>query len=392
MSGPNINLKTLEYDSIKNELIDFLKSKEEFSDYNFEGSALSTIIDLLTFNTFYQIFFQNILVNEMFIDTAQKLESIISHAKIQGYLVPGKISSFATLKITTANENEYLPPYQKIIGSKVNGDIKLFYNLNGATTSIPEGGSSPEILIDIYEAKRFVNGSVFALNEEKQSVFIPDIDMDYRTLKVEVSETGNENDFQEYRVGNNVEPNLNIDSKVCFLERTLNGYEVFFAGKYNESTGIYIENALPSNAIIKLTYLVSSGSSGNGSSSFSFVSTPTTLTNPTIVSTTGASYRGKNEPSIEELKFNIPRQFSAQNRVVTKEDVKSFLIKNGFSDNYYDILVEGGEERDPDLFLGKVFFNIIGITTQQAQTAEKLLNDYSIAGILYEYDPDLTDV
>jgi len=96
MSAPNINLKTLDFNSIKTELIDYISSKSEFADYNFEGSALSSIIDLLSFNSFYQILFQNILVNEMFLDTAQKLESLISHAKLQGYLIPGKISSDVT--------------------------------------------------------------------------------------------------------------------------------------------------------------------------------------------------------------------------------------------------------------------------------------------------------
>ena len=111
MAIPNIKLTSLEYDDIYKQIVSYISTKSEFTDYNFEGSALSTIVDLLAYNTFYQIVFQNILVNEMFIDSSQKLESIISHAKLQGYTVPSRQSSFSTLRLRGAGDNGAVADY-----------------------------------------------------------------------------------------------------------------------------------------------------------------------------------------------------------------------------------------------------------------------------------------
>jgi len=386
MSVPNINLKTLDFNSIKTELIEYISSKNEFADYNFEGSALSSIIDLLAYNSFYQIIFQNILVNEMFLDTAQKLESIISHAKIQGYLVPGKVSSDVTLRVRGSVAGETIPAYTRFQGIKTNGDVKLFYNVNQVTLAASEPDLIPEAIVDVYEAKRLVRSARFTLDVDTQSVFIPDVDMDQRTLQVRVSTDGT--NFVEYRIGSLNEPNITQESNVCFLERRLTGYDVVFSGQYNPITGQLISNPLEDTAIIELSYLVSSGLVGNGASTFSIVSS--IITNPTIVSLSGISSRGRDEPNIESLKFSIPRQFSAQDRVVTKDDVKAFLVENGFAANISDIAVEGGDERTPQV-LGKVYFKRISsdLSAEQQTTAISLLTEKGIAGIQFEYDTTL---
>lgn len=389
MATPNINLKSLEFEDIKNELVAYLKSQSDFSDYDFEGSALSTIVDLLAYNTFYQIFFQNILVNEMFIDSAQKLESIISHAKLLGFAVPGKQSSIATLRVR-ADSTGTIPAYTRFRGVKNNAEIKLFYNLTSETVR-PVGGGITEAIFPVYEASSFVNGQLLPFDVDSQSSFIPDLNVDLRTIKVEVSTDGGSS-FEEYIVQSTVEPVSSLNSNFCFIDRTESGYDIKFTGSYDENSGVFYYGTLPSDSLVKVTYLVSSGSAGNGASSFSFAQA-SPVPNPTIVSVNGASATGKDEPSIEELKFNLPRIFSAQSRVVTKSDLKSFLIENGFAEDFDSIFVEDGPvDRDPVADIGKVYYRTIpdlenvGEGDGRRQLSEQMLGDRGVSGIVYQYD------
>ena len=387
MTTPNINLKSLEFNDIKNELVTYIKSKSDFSDFDFEGSALSTIVDLITYNTFYQLMFQNILVNEMFIDSAQKLESLISHAKIQGFVVPGKRSSTSTITVSSSAGGT-IPAYTRFQGRKSNAEIRLFYNLTDE--QLTSNGSGFDATFDVYEASRFVNGAALPFNSTSQSSFIPEIDIDFRTIKVEVNARDGEG-LKEYKVATSVEPTVATNENVCFLERRQTGYDIVFTGIYDSTNGVFKTSELPDETIVKVTYAVPSGLAGNGASSFTFAGV-SPIPSPTIVSISGLSSRGTNAPSIENLKFNIPRVFSSQSRVVTKDDVKAFLIKEGFATTFSEIKVEGGEERSP-LELGNVFFRVVvdgsDITTEQQTLAQTLLAEKSISGILYTYDSSL---
>ncbi|HAW80049.1 MAG TPA: hypothetical protein DCX27_10270 [Balneola sp.] len=358
MSAPNINLKNLEFDQIKNELVTYLKSQSEFTDYNFEGSALSTIIDLLTYNTFYQIFFQNILINEMFLDTAQKLESIISHAKVQGYVVPGKTSSTAKLEFTNNGDTgtPTIPKYKKFRGIKNNSEVKLFYNIEDV--SVVEGET---VEFTVYEAKRFVNKAPITLDVTNQSVFIPEIDVDFRTLQVFVDE-------DEYKVVTSVEPNVLNEAKLCYLERRSNGYDVRFSGIVSSDGTEYDSSTLDGESIT-VTYAVPSGSLGNEVSAFNFVSDAPTGTLNTI----SPSSRGANAPSLESLKFAIPRTFSSQSRIVTEDDVNLFLLNNNYATNAVTIKVSETET-------GVV--EVVGIEEEEEQAIEEL-NARSIVGIRF---------
>lgn len=358
MSPPNINLKNLEFEQIKTELVTYLKSQSEFTDYNFEGSALSTVVDLLAYNTFYQIFFQNILINEMFLDSAQKLESIISHAKVQGYVVPGKTSSTARLEFTNNGDTDTptILKYKKFRGIKNNSEVKLFYNIEDV--SVAEGET---VEFTVYEAKRFVNKAPITLDVTNQSVFIPEIDVDFRTLQVFVDGT-------EYKVVTSVEPNVLNETKLCYLERRSNGYDVKFSGIVSSDGTVYEGSTLDAEPIT-VTYAVPSGSLGNGCSAFNFVSDAPSGTLNEI----SLSSRGADAPSLESLKFAIPRTFSSQSRIVTEDDVKLFLLNNNYATNAAGITLT------PNNF-GEV--TVEGITTTP-QEAINELNARSIVGITF---------
>jgi hypothetical protein len=129
MTNPKIQLGSLDFDEIKTSLKSFLGGQEEFKDFAFEGSAIGTLVDLLAYNTFYYAFYNNMFANEMFIDTAQKPESLISLAKPMGYVVPGRISSSVTLKLRVAGEaGASVAAFQPIQATNANGQTTTFYN------------------------------------------------------------------------------------------------------------------------------------------------------------------------------------------------------------------------------------------------------------------------
>tara|TARA_R100000008_G_scaffold85273_2_gene74775 strand:+ start:463 stop:1659 length:1197 start_codon:yes stop_codon:yes gene_type:complete len=394
MTIPNIKLTSLEYSDIYNQIVDYIKDKEEFTDFDFEGSALATITDLLAYNTFYQIIFQNIMVNEMFIDSAQKLESIISHAKLQGYAVPGKQSALASVRIRNVGDGtSSITAYTKFQGSKTDSDVKLFYNIDpiyiDSSSGISQGTGT------IYEAKTAVVKQRIIPDVDEQSAFIPESNIDIKTLKVEVDLDGSGN-YSTYRLASSVETNISSSDGVFFIERRQSGYDIIFGGLTDPLTGNLITSKITTQTNIRISYLVPSGTEGNGYSNFSFVGSPqaasataaapTIGTNTEVVSTSGLSQNGKNAPSINSLKFFVPRYFAAQDRAITKSDITSLLVNSGYANSSDDVTVVGGEELStPEL--GTIYISISGVdsTDDIAISATQLIQSKASLGMSVVY-------
>lgn len=368
MAIPPINLSNIEYEDIYNSLKEYISSKEYFTDFDYEGSAISTIIDLLTYNTYYQLVFQNILVNEMFLDSAQKLESLRSHAKLHGFSIQNRYSS--TTNITITNDTTFtIPQYSKFEGRTSTGLVRIFYNIEEITAS--SDGTNFYATFDLYEAQTSVLNQLFTPNVEKQSCFIPNQNFDFRSLKVTV-------DGIEYRRGNEVEPNVYTDNKIYYLESNGSGYDVIFAsGMVDPNTGESIGDPLTSDSSIRISYLIPSGTSGNGINQISFPNIPLGAT--LIVNATSSG--GKDTLSSDNLKFFIPRSFAAQNRIVTESDIKSALLMKGYATTEADIiLVNGYDLSTPEP--GTVYVNILN-SSISGETIEEFLNSYGISGIQY---------
>jgi len=393
MSNPNINLKSINYDSIYNDIVNYIKSQSDFKDFDFEGSALSTIIDLLSYNTFYQIVFQNIIVNEMFLDTSQKLDSVISHAKLHGYTVSPRKSSTSSLSvINNISVGDVIPAYTRFQGKKTNGEIKVFYNLKPITTTTDANGQIIAGPFDVYEGNQVVQNAIFqntgtktSINVSEQSIFIPESNLDINTLKVEVK-VGTIDAFEEYDQSSTILPSVNVEDKFFFLERRGDGYKLVFGSFIDELTGEVSPNKLTDESKVRISYIVSSGDSGNGCSSFSFINPPSSFTNSRIITNSGLSKGGFNEPNLEALKSFIPRAFAAQERVVTKEDIKVLLVNSGLATQISKVTVETTDE-ESTIPLGEVYFRIEDVADSDpaAQTAETLINNKGMAGINYIY-------
>mgnify|MGYP003132664092 CR=1 FL=1 len=377
MSIPPINLNNLDFNGIKNNIKTYISSKPEFTDFNYEGSALSTVIDLLTYSTYYQLIFQNILVNEMFLDSAQKLESIKSHAKVQGFLVQNKFSAKSNVTATRSSSSATINKYDSFTGRNASGIIKTFYVLSDVSFS------SNEATFDIFEGQNAIIKKQFTPDVTNQSCFIPDQSFDFRTLSVEVNINGtdNENDYITYRRGNSVEPNINQDSKVFYLESFGNGFLVkFIGGIINPETGETPgEDTITENTKIRITYIIPSGSAGNGVSQFNSTNDSINL----VSNVTSAG--GRENTSAENLKLFVPRTFASQERLVTETDIKTGIVNSNFTTSMDNIiLVNGANLTTPEP--GTIYVKLT-TTVNESELIEYLTNN-GVLGVNFVYgDP-----
>jgi len=359
MALPPINLSNLEFQSIYDNLKSYLSNQSEFTDYDFEGSALSTIVDLLAYNTYYQLIFQNILVNEMFLDSAQKLESLRSHAKSHGFAIQNRYSSIMSVKFSSSGVFTYTP-YTKHTARTPDGLTRIFYNLTGFTGEATNE-TTYESTQTLYEAQTAVINQQFTFNYEKQLVFIPNQDFDFRTLVVKVNGV-------EYRRGNSVEANIYSNNKIYYLESNANGYDIkFVSGMVDPNTGTTIGDVLSSDSIITISYLIPSGSSANGVTSLSADGSVTR----TVLTTSGG---GRTNLSSDNIKFFIPRTFAAQNRLVTESDIKGALIEAGYASDSNSITLTNPE------------YGVVYVNTDYTGSPDDLINflvEHGVAGISY---------
>ena len=333
MTLPPINLSNLDYDSIYANIKTYIKSKSEFTDFDFDGSALSTLLDLLTFNTYYQLVFQNILVNEMFIDSAQKIESLRSHAKV---------SSFS------------INDYESFTGIRSNGTSKSFYALPGV--EVVNDGTNFTSTFDLYEAQTGVVNQSFSFNTDRNACFIPTQNIDFRTITVKAN-------GETYRRGGTTEPNSTTEN-IYYLESNGTGYDVRFTKTFESSPSVTI------------SYLVPSGDSGNGINQFSI-----SRRNPPVLTYTvnESSSGGSELSSLSDLKFLIPRTFASQERAITESDIKSSLYEAGFAPNGADDITLTTSATP-----GQVFVSIGNLSGTEPEVVTFLQNR-GVIGIDYNY-------
>jgi hypothetical protein len=339
------NLGSLNFEEIKESLKNYLKNQDNLRDFNFEGSVMQTILNALAYNTYYYAFYANMVANETFLDSAQRIDSIISLSKPLGYFVPLKSSSKAVINVFGLLDD--IPEYAHFYGVDSDGIIYSFY-----TISSYQAVDSDALNVEIYEGKRIYTdlNVTNRFDFVKQRFFINDPDIDVNTLKVKVQLDGLNNPANTKdpwvladTLGNTTTANQNV----YYLERANNGVYVLF-GKTN-SLGNSIADGSDQ---VFIDYLASSGSAANGIVAFSFVS-PTEIAGNLNIGLLKASSGGLDEPNLDFVKFVAPRAFASQNRAVTKDDIKALIAPFFTSPSEFNVF--GGDETFPRMY-GRVFF------------------------------------
>jgi hypothetical protein len=383
-----INVSELDFDTIKSNLKEFLRSQNEFSDYDFDGSGLSVLLDVLAYNTHYNAYYLNMLANESFLDSALLRNSVVSHAKRLGYTprstkAPVAKIDFTIETLNTTAGNLTLPAGYTFMSEIIDNKFYNFVTLDDVTVA---KSNTKFIFEDLQIYEGILNSYNYTQSDAsnpKQIFEIPDENIDTSTLKISVRESSSNTDSVVYAVNDDV---LNVDanSEVYYLQEGKNGnYEIYFGD------GI-LGKKIPDGGIVTMTYLTTNGPAANKANNFIATDIIESYNNFTVNSVSAAA-GGSTRETVDQIKFAAPLQYTSQNRAVTKNDYIK-LIQQKYP-QFESVNVWGGEENDPPIY-GKVFiaakpregFEVTD--TQKEYIKEQILKPISILTV----SPEIVDV
>lgn len=390
-----LRVTELDFLEIKENLKTFLRSQEQFADFDFDGAGMNVLLDILAYNTHYMAFYQNMIANEMFIDSAQLRPSVISHAKLMNYVPSGQKGATAIINIQAApslsEDNDRttitLDKYTKLMGSDIDGVNYPFVTIRSNTVSKTNGSFS-------FSNVHIKQGEVVTLQYEMTSgnearrFEIPSANVDSDTIVVYVQESSTNTDVKLYSVHEDI-TELTANTLAYFLEENENGFYSFYFG--DDVIGKKPKNG----SIIICTYLDNVGILSNNINNFVFVeSVGGEYSDNVTVSVVSSSRGASSKETIENIRFRAPYAHTAQNRAVTSIDYESLLIKDY---NYIDaVSVWGGEDNDPPVY-GKVYMSIktkgnYALTNLEKEIIKNdLIEKRNVLSIIPEIvDPDYT--
>lgn len=352
-----LNTTELDFKKIKDNLKSYLKNSDSsFSDYDFEGSGLNHLLDVLAYNTHYNAITAHMAVNESFIDTAQVRSNVVSHAKLVGYTPKSVSSASATLSVklqrTSGTASSATIGSGTTFTTSVDGVNYTFQTLADTVSNRYNETSGnfefDEVVIREGSSK---TTKFFFNNLNNEKFVIPDNTIDTSTLKIVVRDSATSLATSTYTLFR-VESEVTSDSQVYYLQENYDGlYQIEF--------GNNIFGKRPNaDSIIECTYLTGSLDGPNGANSFTYTGslpTNTTLASTGAITTTSNANGGANRESIESIQFNAPRSFVAQNRAVTTDDYV-VNVKEAIQD-VQDVTVYGGQTLTPPQY-GKVFISV----------------------------------
>ncbi len=358
MATGNTSLRVTELDffSIRNNLKNYLQSQDTFSDYNFEGSGLSVLLDILSYNTYYNAFYLNMVANEAFLDTAQDRKNILSHAKLINYVPSSSHGSESVLNIKVTpslNENPnvnyiVLNQYTRLMGADLNGINYPFVTIN-ANTAYKDNGSFSFANVIIKQGEVMTYQYMVDANNVTGRYTIPSANVDTDTLIVTVQESSSNTKTEQYFLSEDLTV-LEANSRVYFLEEDQNlNYTVYF--------GDNVLGKKPANGnIIIVSYLDTVGSVANNIQKFVFIDPIAGLYKDNVqVTVTQGSYGGADKESIESIRLRAPYFYTSQNRAVTTNDYEALITKD--YSNIEAVSIWGGEDNDPIVY-GKVYISL----------------------------------
>ena len=372
----------LDFENLRTQIKDYLRSNSEFTDFDFEGSNFSTLIDLLAYNSYVTAFNSNMAVNEVFLDSATLRENVVSLARNIGYVPRSRRAARARVNFDvdmsqTDSRTVKILAGQVALGA-VQGGNYIFSIPDDVTVPVDSNGTATFSSLELYEGIYLTSTFVVDQSQPNQKFVLPNANIDTTTIRVSVRNQITE----QYTQYTNI---LNVDenSRIFLIQEIEDQkYELRFGD------GI-IGKKLDSGSVVTASYIVTNGTTGNGASNFTFSGIiqdnngTDVTTGISLLLTEASSQNGDEIESIDSIKYLAPRVYSSQFRAVTANDYKA-LIPYIYS-NVESLSAYGGEELDPPEY-GKVFISIKprNGTFLSAVTKSDIirsLRQYSIAGI-----------
>ena len=386
---PYAQVSNLDFTQIKAALKDYLRAQTDFTDYDFEGSVWSNLLDVLAYNTYYTAFNTNLVVNELFLDSATLRDNVVALAKQLGYRPKSKVAPKATVSFGV-EFNGTAP--REIVLKKGSGFVTTFDDnlyqyvaLEDYTASVVNNEAT-FTNIDVYEGALVKNTFTVNTALQSQRFVLENPSIDTNTIQVKVYPSANSSAFKIYKLANNI-LNITPSSDVFFVEEIEDEkYEIFFGD------GI-LGRKLESGEYVEVSYLTTNGPETNGARSFTFSGVLEDLNGNSgyslsivDVSTVNIANGGEDIESVSKIKFNAPKYYGTQDRAVTSADYAA-IVRNIYP-AVADIIVYGGEEAVPPEY-GKVKISVkpTNGTALSAYTKQEIvreLKNYMIASVTPE--------
>ena len=393
MAGANSNIQItdLDFSTIKNNLKTYLKSQDTLKDYDYDGSALSVLLDVLSYNTQYNAYYLNMVANEMFLDTALVRNSVVSQAKLLGYTPRSAVAPQAliNLRVNQVTDNILtLPKFTNFLSEAIDGIHYTFTTTDAYTVSV----SNNQALFENVVIKQGNPASYsYLVDETNNPTFtfkLKDVNVDTSTLQVLVQESSSNTSYEIYNKASDY-LTLSGNSLVYFLQEGLNGlYEIYFGN------GI-LGKKLKNGNIIRLSYIITSGKSAEKANSFILMDSVSGYANNAIDSVSPAT-QGYSKETISSIKFQAPKNYSAQGRAVTKEDYITAIQQNALGYSFDAVNVWGGQENNPPVY-GQIFVSMkpsggYNLTqTQKSRLIQDVIRPISVMTVEPTIvDPDYT--
>ena len=389
----NLNVTELDFADIKNNLKNFLRQQSEFNDYDFEGSGLNVLLDVLAYNTHYNALNAHYSLNEAFLDSAQIRGNVVTRAKLLGYTPRSVLSPRAKVDIVVdvSNESGTIPDTLELergtkLVTPVSGQEFQFVVLETQTANIV---GNIFTFNDVSIAQGTIRQLKYRVDNdiENQKFQLNDLNADTSTLRVRVQANAESTGFDIYTKFETLR-GIDSTSKVYYLQENPSGfYEIYFG---DGVTGFKPVN----NNIVTIDYVITEGAESNGANDFDMVDQVGGFDGVATLDTAAAG--GKERETMESIRFNAPLTFIAQNRAVTSDDYAS-IIKKEFS-NIDSISTWGGEDNDPPDF-GRVYIAIKPLLADTLTEDEKteiigsILKGKNVVSITPEIvDPNFTSL
>jgi len=391
---PFTKFTNLDFDQIKTSIKDYLRANSNFTDFDFEGSNFSVLIDTLAYNTYITAFNSNMIVNESFLDSATVRENVVSLARNIGYVPKSRTAAQATVSfdVTTSGNTPTLTLQAGLVCVGSQNDTSYVFSIPESITTVTT--QLTDANGNIVSSTASFEGIVIYQGTYLSKTFIVDGSLDQRfllensfidtsTIKVFVKGAADTGLGKEYRKVDNILNITDISETYLIQEITDERYELLFGD------GVFGKK-LENDSIITVSYIVTDGIEGNGPASFTYAGSTVSSSNqiqlpsvtPTIT-TVSAAANGGNIESIDSIKYFAPRLYSSQYRAVTARDYESVIQQ--IYPNTESVSVVGGEELDPPEF-GTVLITIKPkngefVSDFDKQSILSNLKGYTLAGI-----------
>lgn len=389
MANARLQITDLDFDQIKNNLKSYLQQQSEFTDYDFEGSSLGVLLDILAYNTHYNAYYLNMVANEAFLDTAMLRDSVVSHAKTLNY-IPYSYSAPRAITTITVETNDTIPgtltlPRGQTFSSNLIDNMSYNFTTLQDYTVTKSGTQFVFENVSLYEGRLVNYNFSFTRNSNPKSIFqLPDNNIDTNTLYVTVTDNVGNTATQVY---NHVSDVLDVDptTNAYFIQEARNGnYEIYFGD------GV-IAKQLVDGSTVSVSYLITNGTTANKANGFVPDGPIGTYSIVDVVVNDIAAGGAIREP-VDSVKYSAAAQYATQNRLVTFKDYETYIRSKYPSID--SLSVWGGETDVPPVY-GKVYISLKPKTNYYISETEKqriltdIINPKSIVAVQSEIrDPE----